>query len=186
MSEVEFDRLLDAVRMAIDPRRRKTFWPARRPSTSRRKPPPTTTSWLGRLFRFPKAGTPPADRAASGFFDSSDNQHKSLIILMETTTANTRLNCRGPVFLNPSLPLLIKLVHLMLKATVVMPDGTRVAVQEGTPLKVTCASRMMLLAAFPTSGNLLNPVRPQCRTPDKRSLDQGRETTCTLPGPDAE
>jgi len=28
---------------------------------------------------------------------------------------------------------IIKLVHLMLKATVVMPDGTRVAVQEGTP-----------------------------------------------------
>jgi hypothetical protein len=53
MTEAEFNRLLDAVRMAIEP--------AGRPPISGRKR--QTTKWPGRSFHFLRAGTAPASRA---------------------------------------------------------------------------------------------------------------------------
>ena len=62
MSEVEFDRLLDAVRTEIAPFRTPTFRTCRSPSM-RRRWPQTTTSLPGRSWPFPKAGARPADLA---------------------------------------------------------------------------------------------------------------------------
>ncbi len=63
MSELEFDRLLDAVNMAVTTAPQDTM--ATQLTFDGPWSPQTTTKWHGHLFPFRMAGTPPDDQATS-------------------------------------------------------------------------------------------------------------------------
>ena len=85
MSEVEYNLLLEAVQTAIAPAPEDDFVVQTQRRFSRRRVPPTTTGALGRWCRFPRAGTPPADRGRPAVASRIIGA-KPLIIWMEATT----------------------------------------------------------------------------------------------------